>query len=512
MPVNKHLNWVDLTDFSKGLYDEQSSTKQLLGPSGALVICTDYEPRVEGGLRAFFKGAALTTSGLTSPTTAQCLGIWANAGLSDRTGISTALGYDRLISYIGSDFKARVGRMDGTNDETTWKSAFLDGVAGSQQASEHTEFALFKTTAGVLYGVWVQRAGGAKGVYTIQFDYTGAAGANGDGTVTKRQTFQGPITVSQARILMADSTIIYYTDTGDVLITSTSTQQVIVAPNRPNAKVSMLHGNAPSDLLVGFQGAPWYAVQGDISNTGTAIREMGDDHHQRTHYQHPVRVPGGIAFIEPGGRIYITDGRTFRSVSDQIAKFAVDVGNGFGPGQLAFADHYLFAPGGHVHDLDTGAWFKSSLLTDSAFHFFDGSGSIYMANAATGISLAIQRIFEGGDATVTRCSSATIQTIPFRDAAGRDVRIQEVQIDYHAYVTSTITVSILDSSGNTLDHQSLTVAAGTTMASFLFSALPDRYESVKVATSADDGSSETVTIEAVRIGFSTNNNIVGQPD
>ena len=512
-PVNKHLNWVELTDFSKGLYDEQASTKQLLGPSGALVKCSDYEPRTQGGLRAFFQGAALTTSGLTAPTTARCAGIWAASGLADRPGKTLNLGYDRFLSYIGTDDKARLARMDGTNEETTWKSAYADAAGAATQAAEHTDFEQFQTTAGVIYLCWVQRCGSDKGLYSIRLDYSGAAGTNNDGSTAKRQAFQGPIEVNQARLIQCDGRIAYYSDTGTITITSTGNQQTEIDPNDPNGTIAILTAIAPSDLLFGLTGAPWFAVQGDISLITTPIREMSNDHHQRTHYQKPTKVNGGsIAFIEPGGRIFITDGRTFRSISDQIQKFDLDVGNCFGPGQLAFCDHYLFAPGGHVHDLDTGAWFKSSLMADSAYHFFDGAGRIYVANAADGISLAIHRIFEGGDATVVRCPSGFIQTIPFRDQAGRDIRIQEVQLNMHCYGTSDVTVTILDSDGSTLDTQTITgIPTGTSMTSFLFQGLPARYCSVYISLATEDGVTEAPTIEDARIGFSPNNNIVGTP-
>lgn len=514
MPVNKHLNWVELTDFTKGLYDEQASTKQLLGPSGALVVCQDYEPRQEGGLRAFFKGASLATTGLTSPTTAQCNGIWAAASLADRPGKSLDLGYDRFVSYTGADFKARLGRMDGTNEETTWKAAYTDTDAHGDQSGEATDFEQYITQGDVIFLCWVQRTGGDAGLYSIRLDYSGAAGANNDGDLSLRQTFQGPIHVSQGRLIQCNGRIAYYSDLGTITITSTSDQQVTIDKNTPGGVICMLAGAAPSDLLFGLRGAPWFAVQGDISNVATAIREMGNDHHQRAHYQKPTRVPGGaIAFMEPGGRIYVTDGRTFRSISDQIQKFDIDVGARLGPGQLTFADHYLFAPGGHVYDFDTNAWFKSSLLTTSAWHFFDGVGKIYMANAGTGIAMAIQRIFEGGDATVTRMDNGVIQTIPFRDKAGLDVRIQEVQINMHCYGTSDVTVDVLDSDGSTvLDTQTITgILTGTSMTSFLFQGLPARYGSIKITPSAESSSVEAPTIESVRVGFSPNNNLVGTP-
>lgn len=514
MPVNKHLNWVELSDFTKGLYDEQASTKQLLGPSGALVVCTDYEPRVGGGLRAFFKGATLATTGLTSPTTARCAGIWSAASLADRSGKTANLGYDRFLSYIGTDDKARLARMDGTNEETTWKSAYADAAGAGTQSAEATDFEQFETTAGVRYLVWVQRNGSAVGVYTIQLDYTGAALANGDGTTTKLQSYQGPITVSQARLIMCNGRNALYTDVGKVTFTSTTLQSLQVDPNDPAGVICMAVGVAPSDLLFGLRGAPWFAVQGDISSVATPVREMANDHHQRAHYQKPSTSPGGVAtFIEPGGRIFVTDGRSFRSISDQIGKFDIDIGSCLGPGQLTFADHYLFAPNGHVYDFDTGAWFKSSLLPTSAWHFFDGVGKIYMANAADGISLAIQRIFEGGDATVTRMDNGVIQTIPFRDAAGLDVRISEVQINMHCYGTSDVKVDILDADASTvLDTQTITgIVTGTSMTSFLFQGLPARYCSVKITPSAQSSSVEAPTIEAVRVGFAPNNNLVGSP-
>ena len=502
MPVNTYLNWADITDFTPGLWD-QIGASQLIAPQNALVECTDYQPLPGGGLRAFYAGTPIVTTGITSPSTKSAMGIWVRGAVPLRTGSGN--GSDFLLAVIDSiSFKAQLYRMDGSNSETTWKSEYQDASGASSAANEAVEFALFQTTAGAIYYLFMLRGGSAQGLY--QLAYVGGTGPPaGDGVVTKLQTWHGPLLVAQARVLSGNGEVIQYSDVGAVSFTSTSVQQLIVAPNEPNAVVALLSETEPSDLIVGLQGAPWYEINGDISDVATPVRAMGDNHHQRVHFQHPCRVPGGIAFIEPGGRIFVTDGRTFQSISDPIVRFDTDIGANDGPGQLAFLNDYLFAPSGHVYDFTTKAWFQSSLVPDSAYHYAD-SGNLYMVNANVGIAMGSLNVFEGSSPTAFRASSGVIQTVPYADKSGRNVRIREVQVYVNNYVPSSMSVSIIDGKGNIASTDSVSGSAvGRKMLQFLFPNVEDDYLSVRITPSADNGTSEAPTIERVRIGFGPNN-------
>jgi hypothetical protein len=259
-------------------------------------------------------------------------------------------------------------------------------------------------------------------------------------------------------------------------------------------------------LLVGTLGAPWYEVNGSIADVNVPIRAMGDDHHQRTHYQQPCRVPGGIAFIEPGGRIYITDGNTFTSISDPIQRFDVDIGGNLGPGQLAYLNDYLYAPGGRVYDMRTKAWFQSSPLAGSAYHCSVGHGRVYFSNASAGLSYGYQRLYEGATQSAIRQTSASFQTVPFADALGRNVRMRELQVFAKNYAATTYVATVIDSRDVVVASATITAKpAGRHMHSFLFPDVGDHYLSIALTASTDNGTSEAPTIERLRFGFGPNN-------
>jgi hypothetical protein len=217
-------------------------------------------------------------------------------------------------------------------------------------------------------------------------------------------------------------------------------------------------------------------------------------------------VPGGIAFIEPGGRIYITDGQNFKSISDSIARFP-GVGGVIAPGQLAFLNDYLFAPGGRVFSFRTNSWHTSTLLTTSAFHHAVQSGRVYMTNCTATPAPKILRLYEGTDSSIDRMSTGIIQTLPFRDPTGRNVRIREVQILAQTYTSSGFAVSLLDSTGATVSTDTVTGVTGRGQVTLRFPNTEDEYLSVKVTPSATNGTSEAPTIECLSIFFGPNNAI-----
>jgi hypothetical protein len=536
MPVNKHLQWFEIVDFTPGLHESAGvspftsqrtgAKQQFAGSASAFTEMLDYQPMKEGGIRAFHKATVVGHSGIGANEA--CMGIYVLNGVHRDTGVGGS-GTDTFIALAvtisTSDFKMRIYRMDNTvaAPPGTWSLIFT-GTAASSPGHQVACFEFFKraTDLGLNKSyTLITIAGGALtdwGLYNVGFDGTVASGAGIDGVATKLQSFSGPLIVSQARVMVGtgNDEILHYSDVGDMTFASVATQRVGVAPNRGQPNISMLSGFEPSEVLVGKEGAPWVSISGDITLTSTPIREMGDTAHQRQNKQQIPRVPGGIAFIEGSGRVYITDGRTFRSISDQLHRFALnfDAGAGtggmVGTGTMAYLNGLLFAPGGSasglkglVYDFDSGAWFHQSSL-NGVFYWADVYSGEVWAAAYPKPSFEVSKFSVFGGMT-TRAPLGIVQTQPFADKNGRNVNIREVQLFVQNYTASTYTVELIDKDGTSVVTRTVGSITGRQMASVQFPNTKSEYLSVKITAEADDGTSEAPTIERIRIGFGLNN-------
>ena len=257
MPVNKHLNWFDIADFTPGLYDELSEAYRLVMPNNAAAILEGAYAQPHGGLRAFWKPTTVSVSGIVSISTEKTLGLWVRGGVSLRDG-SASDSFDALLVTMDTvDFKVRIYRMDGSNGETTWKVEHTTAASASAGARQ-AEFGIFKTTAGLTYYLVVIRTTSASvsGLYTVA--YVGGAGPPaGDGVVVRQQAYNGSLAVNQARILIGEgnSSKMYYSDIGDITFTGPS--YLDVEPNQGAANITSITPFAPDDLLVSKEGAPW---------------------------------------------------------------------------------------------------------------------------------------------------------------------------------------------------------------------------------------------------------------
>ena len=506
MPVDKHLNWIEITDFTAGLYNEQAPGLQLLGPNGAMVSLTDYEPRPMpgGGLRAFYQGKSIVTTGMDNAAAEEPMGVY---------GCLSGTSYDHVVFTMDpTDKKVRGYRMNRGAGASTWSKFYTDTAAGSA-AFQEVNLVKFTTTGGTVYYICAVRGGANPGMYRLRFSDSNFVAIQAGGSALLAT---GVLGVSSARVIYGDGTTnLYYSDIGSVDIISTEANNLDVNPNVDDGDIMILVTVAPSDIIVGSQGAPWVEIDGDLSQ-GPALRSMGNDHHQRAHFQRAEAIPGGLfAFIEPGGKVFASDGRTFKSLSDTLKRFSIDAskqagGDGFGPGTLAFLGHYLFAPGGFVYDFDTGAWFSTSILSGAdVFHYADQKDRVYFTNGAVGVELSYMKIFEGGDSAVTRMPVASCQTVPFSDATGRNVRLREVQVYTQCYVESTITVNVLDSNNNIVSTWTEDAVTGRGATEFLFPNCEDDTLSVSITCSSNDNTSEAPTIERLRIAFGQNNILSG---
>lgn len=497
MPVTKHLNRLDITDFTNGLWDERGSST-LLTPQNAFAVLEDYEPKQQGGLRAFPVGVDLPTTNIGNPTGQVCMGIYSRGNVVG----SVATDNDQIVATINpATHKAHIYRWNLAEGATQWAEMYVDVAGASDDTFDFAEFAQFTPDAdGKVHYVISLRGGSADGVYGLTYDTA---------TATKYLDYRGPILASQARMMYANNGDIYYSDVGK--LTLTGTPHLTVNPNQPGSFIGMMSERAPADLLIGLWASPWYEINGDISSASTPVRAMGDSHHQRTHFQHPAPAPGGgIVFIEPGGRIYRTDGLNFTSLSDAVARFDVDAGSasGAGPGQLAVLNDYLFAPGGKIMDFRTGAWFTSSFMPASVFHHSVQSGRVYVANSDAGLDFGYFRLYDSSDGSVTKASSGIFQTVPYHDPEGLMVRIREVQLQVQCYTSSGFVVKIIDSRGATVSTDTVTGITNRQQVTFRFPNVQDEYLSVRVEAAATNGTSEAPTIERMSIFFGPTN-IIG---
>jgi len=508
MPVGTHLQWFDIADFTAGIWDATAAINQFAAPANAFVTLDDYQPMKGGGVRAFHKATSTSLSGVGAnevPT-----GLFARNGVSRPTCVG-GTGTDStdiiLVTMNTSDFKARIYRRDGTVGAPAWSLRHTTAAAGSA-GHQVTGIEYFKDINGVeWYLISMFGAGNnTTGLFTMRQDYTVASNTGNDGLVAKIQSYGGPIVISQARIIIGtgNDEKLQYSGVG---LTTGFGSSLSVVPNRGEPNISIISGIEPSDLLIGKEGAPWVQISGDITSTATPVREMGDSHHQRQNKQQVPRVPDGIAFIEGGGRVFVTtDGRTFRSLSDSLARFSLNISPGMvGTGQMGFLNDLLFAPGPsgktNVFDYSCGCWFRSTGI-QSIFASADPYGGMIWCvdHTDTSPSLVSYSVFAN-----SRVSTGIIQTVPFADKNGRNVDIREVQLFVQCYSSSTFIVELIDQTGASVVTRTVSGITDRQMVQFLFPNTKSEYLSIKVTPSATNGTSEAPTIERMRIGFGYNN-------
>lgn len=471
-------------------------------PPNAASEMIDCVPLKQGGLRAFYEPATThATTGIDAVANEVSTGLFVRGGVPLRTGASGD-GADRYLATVDPSLLLhKLYRMDGSAGETTWKQEAAPGnyeTAVASTSVRSTQFDYFEDSSGNQYVLYVQRGGGAAaGLYRVAY-VGGALPVASDGDQVKIAGYNGPLAVNQARILIGEgnSERIYYTGTGSVTAPG-AIDFIDVEPNRRLVNLAAIVAIAPDDLLVMKEGAPWVQISGDITNASTPVREMGQDYVGRFTEQVPVRVPGGIAIIEPGGDIYLTDGRNFTNISHMLSPFyKVSEGSGVdvvSPGQMAWLGGFLFVPGGYVRDWETGAWFKLSSF-DAAFWTAEPYlGEVFGVTQGKSFSLKSWKLYEGqGD---TRMHTYSWTSAPFSNEDGRQVAIREVQLFVACSATSDISVTV---GGVTKTVTGL--AAGRHQVPFYFRERGEML-TAKVVPSAQSAANEAPIVERIRVGM-----------
>lgn len=489
MPPNNHLQWVEITDFAPGVF---TVSDWLIPPNGSQIM-EDCYPQVGGGLRAFVKPTALTTTGIVDAATEQVIGCYVHYP-GYRHGVGNRADY--FIATVDTSNRVSIYRYDLSDDATTWvRVAYWAAGAGAPQP---VQFAKFRDAAGaywILAGFYSVSTD--DGLYKIDWSQTGPSQ-----TATKivhpyagaGRRFGPTLAVQDDRILVVEwPNILWYSDSQ--ALTFSASNYLPLASSSASNMIHTIMPFAPSDLLIGLSSEPWHLVQGDI--TDPVVRSMSK-----------ARTPGavqmsaftqnGLAFLGYKVGVFVTStGETFQDLSAQIAPSTWDIlGGDVGIGDLGYDGNLLFAPSGLVFDFRTNGWFTTSKLSDAAAHrghHFAAAPQKRVLASATGSGVELWN-YDVAEASTSRCPSYTWKSAPLRAPDGRQMEIREVQVyarGYNAGSTLTVTVGT--------KTKTLPVGAAKQMVSFLMVQRAEVLD-VQVVSASNDPDVEAPSIEAVRIG------------
>lgn len=491
MASNNHLTWTTFgaggAAFTAGLWTEDDFSM----PLGAAAELIDYYPLPQGGLRAWFERdtSAISTSGIGANE--HVCGLFVRGDIPLRVGVGTAP--DRYVqTFSTADSRHRVYRMDETAGATTWTEIFESDAASGTSTSFHG-FRYYQEVDGTEYVIFTTGSAGTAdaGIYAVEYEL---------GTVSQLATYTGPFTTHQGRIVVADGSgvnpsLIHWTEPGDLNIGGNefpADNSLEVQPNKGNNLIKAIEAYSPGDLMIGFVGAPWVNVQGDIETP--TIYEMSGANAVGAAPTQMVDTPEGLAYLGRDKDLWQTDnGNTHVSLSPQLAAFEVLNQTARTPGKGDFYDQWLMMPQGLVMDWETKAWFQAGDVqnTGSWWAVDTETAKVMVATEGAGFAIYEYTLKQ----TTTRSSTASWKSGPLRSGDGRQIEIREVQvfIDSQA-AASQLAVTV---AGTTRTVTGL--GAGRHIVRFLF-ALRDEMLDVKVAGTG--GSSlEAPIIEAIKVGW-----------
>lgn len=483
-PANRHLDWLEVKDFSPGLWE----VGEWLIPAGGAQELTDAYPQPAGGLRAFFKPTTLAATGIGANE--RIIGFYGH-GAPHRTLATEGVDY-YCVTYNSVDFRPRIYRWDQTDvNETQWRlMAALAAATGSNNRPKSAHFTAYVLTNGtvrILAAIGYITAADS-GIWAANQASAGAAQ-----TWAKIATTDGlgSMAIHQSRLLESRGAKVHYTGAGN----ETFAGFVNIEPQRNLSDIQALIPMAPGDLTIGTDGTSWASIQGDI--TDPVVRTMSSGHSLGTYDQAVVDTGLGLAFMEDGGGTYLTDGgSSFERIDTQLNPPVPAAGDMVSMGFLVHHRHWLFAPRGYIWDQRTKAWFKSSALSganksaiqaadrraDKVFSVLAGTTTIYSYGVREGES--------------PRANNYSWKSPPLRSDDGRQVEVREVQLVLSSYNTnlSTVTVTV-----NGTSRGSGVLGLGRHAVSIPFR---ERAEVLDVRVVADSGdtANEAPSIEVVRIG------------
>jgi hypothetical protein len=520
MPSTQSLQWVDVNDFTPGLWDESAAYAKFATPVNAFRILNDYQPVKGGGLRPTALAEAVSLSG--GPGAGEeIFGVFARGGMA-RTGAGSNLLPSQdiiVVTMNGTDHKFRIWRLDQSVLVPAWSNRFTS-AANVDDFHTPVQFAFFHDTNGVQWYIMsIETNGAVRGLYKMQIDLTVTSNTGNDGAVTKISGDYGPLCISQARIMVGTGggegaggavagNVLDYSDVGLTTFSGTTHGSLTVTPNREESALTAINGVEPSDLLIAKSGAPWVEINGDIAAVGTPVREMGNDHHARVAHQQLPKTPNGVCFIEPNGRVFETDGRNFKPLTNQLSGRQLSwAHNMVAPGTLGYINGFLFIPGldgetsGVIFDFESSALFRTTGINPVFSYLNAYDNLLYCANHDPNAASLVTYDMGG-----TKVSTGVIQTVPYADKNGRNIDIREVQMYVLTNASTEFKVELINESNVSVATRYAVIdTARRDMFRVQFPATKSGYLSLKVTTRTFDGASEAPTFERLRIGFGINN-------
>ena len=512
MPVNRHLEFAEIADFTPGYF----SVGEWLMPVNGSQEMKDCRPDPGGGLRAATKPTSFSTSGI--PSTAKVVGIYSRGGIALQSGAAGDDSDRYLAVYDSADNQVKIYRWNGTltSVPTSWTLVIAHNTPAATATPNPVIFDTFVDSTGSYHTVWTlahtarntafPTVNQGDGLFSLQFSYQAGQGNSAADDLAPPVTatrsvvqrvagFCTGVAVQDDRIITAIGgrfTTLYWSASQS--ITSwPAANFLVVQASRQGSVVMGITAFAPGDLLIATRFAAWTMVQGAI--TDPVVRTMSDSR-PATHIQKMPFTTTGLAFVSQKVGIVVTgNGEKFLDISTQInpGLWVNAANNGdVGAGEVAYAGDFLYAPHGLIFDDRTQGWHRSSVLTGSGDHYHSWADLSYrQVFAATGGTSFGLYVFDVGEAT--RWNTYTWKSAPLRRPDNRRMRIREVQLVLKAYDAASVVVTVNGTS------VSRTLTSGRQTVSFMFDEIAEVLD-VQVVPTAASSAVEAPAIEAVRIG------------
>ena len=496
MPANDHLQWVEIKDFSGGLWTRDS----FLVPPNAAQEMHDCHPVPGGGLRAFYRQqpfsstSAPTNVGL-DPANEIYLGVFCNpsSGINSTNdhyimAWNTTTRVPKLYHSAYGDWTNIKNFAATVATPTLSKSFFTQYVSGT---TRKTAFSLntgpTASPGSVDDGIWLVTGSGAP----VKMTVPGVGG-------------RGPIAAHQNRLVILSDEGMRWTDPGTETFGAANLLVVEPQTRRPT-DVSMT-SYAPSELLIGKEAGPFVLVQGDLSDP--IVRAM-DESIVLGLGGMMGKTPQGLAVMAERDAFYLTSpGGGTSNISPQLSPDTLKmpvVSSAYNPkwlGDCLYVQGWLFTPSA-VSDMH--AWFSAGHTpgnTDMAHMMFDrsptaggidGAGRAFYVNGNGGSSAG--GYFEIDD--TKRSGTFSYKTAPFRDPDGRQVELREIQVYARTYDASASVAITIGSTTRTVVFAS----AGRHQGTFLFREPAEVHDVRLVSTAGTATTNEAPTVEALRLGW-----------
>jgi len=503
MPNSDHLEWLEIADFTPGLWTRNRSQM----PYNAAQAMVDAYPLKGGGMRPFYDDISVTTTNLDLSAGNRIIGIGQHVinGLRDMY----------VVKYDDSDNEVRLYRMDETAGASSW--TLLADSFDTTGADTWTQafFETFIDAAGVRWMLMALNYGGTsastgRGIWKIAF-------TNGAVTLVKSAQPTGLI-VNQGRWMYSEANTprLYYSEVGSI----ESTENFLdVTPSGPGADITALSSQEPSDILIGKSGASWVSIQGDISSPNTVVRELVGTHPAGPRPLKPQPAPGGMVFVDGLGSVYLTDGRNFQDLGETISSpHVVRIAGGSSESKIvamtAFAKDFLFVGGGLVKDMVTGAWFTISQPDSDNKDLWlpdYSSNSVWGASLEDAADATMVRFRMYDSSATDRAPSCSWTSAPFTTREGGDARIREVEIwwETRAATANDITVTRFNQDGGgSVARSVLNQTANLRQRNrFKFPNSGSSHQYITVAWNTSGEDTEAALINRIRIGLAPARNL-----